>query len=201
MKTCRGCGQDKPLDGFPSNKSSPDGRHSRCKACRSEKMKAWRGKPEVKGAEAIRVRKQYESGRDAILARRKERYEANKEFELARNRKWSDKNREYHRAINRQWSKDNPEASRAIVARRRARIVGADGSYSKHDVKALMIEQGGVCTACRCDLSESGYHIDHMMPLSKGGANDKSNLQLLCPTCNRRKGAKLPDAWKQEIHR
>ena len=29
------------------------------------------------------------------------------------------------------------------------------------------------------------------MPVSKGGTNDKENLQLLCRPCNRSKGAKV----------
>lgn len=34
MKTCRGCKEEKSLDQFRNRKSSPDGKESRCKACR-----------------------------------------------------------------------------------------------------------------------------------------------------------------------
>lgn len=201
MKLCRGCGQEKEGNQFPANKSSPDGLHSRCRSCRAEVAMARRNRPEVKEADAVRGRARYQMNRDVLLAKRKERYEANKEHERRRNMAWSNANREYHRALNREWAKKNPVAARTLITRRRALIAGAQGSHSKDDVAALMVEQRGCCAACRCDLGKSGYHVDHMMPLSKGGANDKSNLQLLCPTCNRRKGAKLPDDWKREIHR
>jgi len=36
VKKCTRCGQSKPLDMFSPYKNSRDGRHSHCKACRSE---------------------------------------------------------------------------------------------------------------------------------------------------------------------
>jgi 5-methylcytosine-specific restriction endonuclease McrA len=32
--------------------------------------------------------------------------------------------------------------------------------------------------------------IDHVVPKSKGGGNDRPNLRVLCTTCNTRKGVK-----------
>jgi 5-methylcytosine-specific restriction endonuclease McrA len=33
-------------------------------------------------------------------------------------------------------------------------------------------------------------HIDHVIPMSRGGSDDLSNLVLSCSTCNEAKGAK-----------
>jgi len=79
----------------------------------------------------------------------------------------------------------------AQAARRRGRLIG---SYKAVDVVTLYRMQGGRCASARCgrDLGVVGYHVDHVVPVSKGGTNRFGNLQLLCPRCNLTKGAKMP---------
>lgn len=53
--------------------------------------------------------------------------------------------------------------------------------------KAVISRERGKCADCGKDLIqelEDNYHFDHILPLSKGGTNDLSNLQLLCGPCN-----------------
>lgn len=38
---------------------------------------------------------------------------------------------------------------------------------------------------------EVGLHIDHIIPVSKGGKSVESNLQVLCSKCNGRKTNKM----------
>ena len=55
------------------------------------------------------------------------------------------------------------------------------------DVKIeVAVRDGGRCRQCG---SNKELHFDHVIPWSKGGPNTVDNLQLLCGTCNRRKGA------------
>lgn len=37
------------------------------------------------------------------------------------------------------------------------------------------------------------FHIDHIIPISFGGTNDITNLQIICPSCNRKKKESLPN--------
>lgn len=52
----------------------------------------------------------------------------------------------------------------------------------------LMHDQHGRCVICNDDLSKVKTSLDHKIPVSKGGTDDISNLQLTCFTCNQIKG-------------
>ena len=47
---------------------------------------------------------------------------------------------------------------------------------------------GGRCVQCG---RRENLHIDHIVPVSKGGATSVPNLQVLCQSCNLSKGAKI----------
>jgi 5-methylcytosine-specific restriction endonuclease McrA len=74
---------------------------------------------------------------------------------------------------------------RAGAAIRKARSLASGGVYTYHDIISLFAMQEGRCAAfwCRAELKNS-YHVDHITALARGGSNDPSNLQLLCPSCN-----------------
>ena len=194
-KSCSRCQCVKPLEDFHKNASSPDGRYSICRQCSNKTSRIKRSSAEAKEQEKERSARYYQENKDRLLENRKKRYERDKEKALESNRKWHEANIEHHRELNRQWSKNNPEAARALVARRRARLLEADGFYTKDDIFRMIDEQGGLCPACNADLA-NGYNVDHVIPVSRGGSNYPDNLQLLCPTCNRSKSNKLPHEWR-----
>lgn len=65
--------------------------------------------------------------------------------------------------------------------------------------KALFIlelyrEQNGLCALCGASLELDNCHVDHKIPVSRGGGNELENLQLTHRFCNQSKGAKVePD--------
>jgi len=190
MKKCGKCKELKEQNAFNRNAASPDGLYSMCRVCSAIKSRAYRARPEIRAREAVRLAADYAARRDELLRRRHERYAANRERELARNREWSDANKERHRELCRAWAKKNPVAARALVARRRAIKLRAPGRYTASDVGAMLVDQCGRCANCRTELRL--MQVDHIVPLSRGGSNWPSNLQLLCETCNKRKADKLP---------
>jgi diadenosine tetraphosphate (Ap4A) HIT family hydrolase len=44
------------------------------------------------------------------------------------------------------------------------------------------------CELCGISANDKRLDVDHIIPRSKGGSNDISNLQALCYTCNQQKG-------------
>lgn len=46
-----------------------------------------------------------------------------------------------------------------------------------------------------CGKEASPFHIDHVVPLSRGGSNDDDNLIVTCASCNQSKCDKTPDEW------
>jgi 5-methylcytosine-specific restriction endonuclease McrA len=47
--------------------------------------------------------------------------------------------------------------------------------------------QSHQCFYCKGDLDEIGWHLDHLVPVSKGGTNDPANIVLACRRCNNAK--------------
>ena len=83
----------------------------------------------------------------------------------------------------------HPESVLIENAKRRARRNNAQGSFTFEQWVEVVEKQGDKCVICKNKFSnELPPTIDHIVPLSKGGSNDISNIQALCGRCNSSKG-------------
>lgn len=94
---------------------------------------------------------------------------------------------------------ENPEKQKVYDHNRRARKSCADGTYTTKDIQFLARSQKSLCIYCRTAIAKQNWHVDHIVPLALGGSNDKTNLQLLCATCNLRKHKKHPVDFAQQM--
>jgi len=53
------------------------------------------------------------------------------------------------------------------------------------------------CQSCGKTALETDLTIDHIIPLSRGGQNDISNLQTLCNTCNLKKTNNIDNRFRR----
>ena len=93
----------------------------------------------------------------------------------------------------RKYRKANPEKVREWRHHRQSK------KYSRlprGSVKKIYDYQKGKCAVCKRKVG-SDYHIDHILPLAKGGTHEKHNIQILCPSCNVRKSDKDPVEYMQ----
>ena len=89
-------------------------------------------------------------------------------------------NKDLYRNRNKAWRESNPEKSKAIYARRLANMANLSG-IEKQAYIDIYID-------CFDD-----YHVDHIIPLSRGGANKPSNLCYLPKSLNLQKKDKMPE--------
>lgn len=122
-------------------------------------------------------RTHYKKNKPRILEKQKETYHTRRDAVIARVAEWVKQNPEKRRVI-----------SLSYKARRRAL---EDGGISTGDLAKWIKAQKKVCYWCskRCGRR---FHVDHYIPLSKGGKHEECNLVISCPTCNLTKNARDP---------
>ena len=97
------------------------------------------------------------------------------------------------KAAEQKWRAKNSERVNIYIRNRKARKMGNGGSHTKADIAEIRKLQKDRCAMpwCRASLHGKG-HVDHIVPLAKGGRNDRCNIQLTCAHCNRKKSARDP---------
>lgn len=74
--------------------------------------------------------------------------------------------------------------------KRRAQERGNGGTFTWQEWSDLKAAFGHTCPACLRAEPDIKLTIDHIVPIVKGGAHSRENIQPLCRQCNRRKYTK-----------
>jgi 5-methylcytosine-specific restriction endonuclease McrA len=196
FKRCTKCETVKLLNQFSPDKRNRDGRKSHCKAC---------------------VNLYMATIKDRVITTATKWQKDNPEKKKAISRKWHHKHKDErktpeHKAKRAEYSRnyraENPEKVKQYIAEyrkshpsifmvfwqnRRARIKGNGGTVTMAEIESLKKKQNYTCLCCLRREPEIELTHDHVKPLAMGGENTIANSQMLCRSCNSRKGTKHID--------
>lgn len=165
MKSCSCCKEIKDFSYFSPDKRVPSQCSSKCKSCSALKAKENRIKNPNKAKEA--ASRYAKTHADTILKRNSE-YRLNNPEKVA---EWKKKDRTLNKA--------------RIAADNAKRRISTKGTLSSEVKQIYALRDFYVAMS----LGEA-FHVDHIVPISKGGLHEADNLQVLPAVDNLRKGAK-----------
>ena len=173
MRTCSGCQQTKPLEDFKKLSKGADGRATRCKRCAADYMNAY-----------------YKANPEPIKARTANYFSKNRDDLNLKRKIFRQQNLERENESVKIWAKNNPEKTRHFKARNRAKRNQAKVfSVTKKDITRLA---QSLCFYC----GAKAQHIDHVIPLARGGTHGIGNLVSACRRCNLQKSSKTIMEWR-----
>lgn len=106
-------------------------------------------------------------------------------------RRWQRKHIDQEVARVRRWKQANRPKKKLADLVTRARKHNAEiREVSEREIRRLL---DSPCSACG---TKGEAHIDHIIPLSRGGRHAVGNLQALCRDCNSSKGKRTMTEWK-----
>ena len=188
IKFCKECGKE-----FEAGKFNP----KQIFCCRRCKGRNWRrnNREKIRERGKIYYRKNREKCRERERIYYRNHYRKNREKCRERERIYREKNREKIREQHRDWREKNKEKvrerNRVKRHRRRAWKKGNGGSFTAQQIRELRKQSQGICRGYKREphfVGEEALTIDHIIPLCKGGTNNIDNIQLLCLSCNCKKG-------------
>lgn len=208
-RKCNVCQQDFLLTAeyWHKSKAHRGGFVYTCKVCARKKSADWlAANPERNKAncrrryyEAPEKRAEYTATHTEQIADTKRNWRRNNPDKVKKHKSDSQKrNRASANARVKRHYQKYPERALEHVHARRARKLSNGGRYTAADIDLQLRSQRGLCWWCNAPLI-GGYHIDHRIPLSRGGSNNPENLCLTCPTCNLSKNNKLPHEWTDRL--
>src|SRR6266705_3610496 len=176
QKKCPKCKEWKPAttEFFYARRGRRAGLDAHCKVCRATARK-----PEKTSLYNRRWREAHVEERKASVS--------DKTREAVRRSYYA------HPETRQRYRKTHRIERQALENKRRALKASNGGIYTKQDVQDKFSRQKGRCYYCQQKLTK--YHIDHVVPLSRGGSNDQANLVLACPSCNASKKDNLLHEW------
>lgn len=159
------------------------------------RRKTGRPFPHCKECQHIIRRKWYTENTEQEKLRMQEWGRQNADKHRKIKSKWQTRNRKRHNAQSAEWRQRNPEYGTSYQSFRRAAVlaVTVDAPKAIRSFYSMVKRAKRIkCRWCGKLVRKSDRHVDHVVPLSRGGAHGVSNFCCSCSRCNLRKNNKLP---------
>jgi len=194
-KSCKICGQDRPIDEYRSRIGErKDGSkkiwyEGKCKQCYRDIVNAYnkKNKDEVN----TKSRESYQRTKEASLSRKSKYYKDNRDKYSVWRKKNAQDNREREHATAKRWRKNNLDKDCAKVARRNADKIQATPAWADKDKIDKIYKESARMTA-----TGTPHHVDHFYPL-KGklvsGLHCEDNLRVITAEENVKKSNNVVD--------
>lgn len=195
MKICSRCKESKPLDQFAKCKRA--GHQTYCRSCKAAWAKAkYHADIEV-SREKVRVHMRKmraakpEHMRSYIDRWRAENPERCKK--VADRQRAKPERKAYHAVYWPEWKRRNPEAARAIAKRGAAlRRERQYANFVEHVDPLEVLNRGrGICHICLKPVDPFKFHVEHVVPISRGGEHSYANTRPSHRSCNAFKRSRL----------
>lgn len=193
-KVCTDCNLSLLFIRFSRSKTTKDGYQNVCKSCAASRHAEYRKKN--KERIALRKAENYQANKERLILLAVEYRKDNKERIALKQAEHYRSNKEQIILKRTEYKKNNPEIYRAIHHRRRANIKKVGGSFTTQQIRLQDKKQKNKCYYCQKKMGTQ-QSIEHVIPISRGGSNDISNIVLACLGCNLSKHTKLPHEWPQ----
>lgn len=165
-----------------------------------------------KNADSIREYKKryYQKNAETIKERTRKNQKENIEYKRQKDRDYYKNNSDTVKQRVKKWVQENKEARRQIAWRGnvKRRSYKYHVNFTKLDRKRILDRDDWVCQCCGIDVHDKSganwnthdkAHIDHIIPISKGGDSKPYNLRTLCRTCNLTKSNKEDEQLELQI--
>lgn len=152
----------------------------------AERTKRWREKHPDRAKEVQSNYKINNPGASAAASRRF--YARNAESQKIRSTQWRSENRDAVRKHRMDSHYRNYDSDILRMNARRAKVKAF--LVIDKDAKRIMSQP-----CVECGVAEN-LHLDHIIPLSRGGQHAVGNLQMLCASCNLSKNNKTMIEWR-----
>jgi len=191
-KRCGCCKEIKSVDMFYKSNGTVSGFTCYCKACLKIKGKEYHNRPDVKEKHILKCSIYRNNHLEEEKANHKRYKELHRDKVNEHNREYAKKNRSVSNKAQNKWLNSHVEKRIEYNNKRRAYVSNAPGrGVTSDDWLQVTNKYGNKCLACGSVTKR--LTLDHVVPISLGGAHDPDNIQPLCKPCNSSKGVKTID--------